>query len=318
MACDEICLAGVNFSSLIKELRRLAFEDGRVGFESHGGLLHLIMKLMAHSGIRQNRMDWLTKDIKVDDHSEWLFYVGCAPYFNACFTHLKVNTLDAVKSSLKLLNLAGIEPALLENERCCGHDLLWSGDVQGFRALAGLNIQEIKKRGFKKMIFFCPECYYSFKKDYQNIFGNLGLEMKSVLEILNEKGIERFAIDSEPDTVTFQDPCRLSRHLDLYDVPRKLMAKIPAITLNEMMHSGRTSRCCAGSNWMNCNAFFRDVQLSRFEEAQETASRYLLTACPKCDIHLRCAGQNWETSKKKPVKLEDIHNFILSKLVNNK
>ena len=35
----------------------------------------------------------------------------------------------------------------MENERCCGHDLLWSGDRDNFIKLARLNAKAIEETG---------------------------------------------------------------------------------------------------------------------------------------------------------------------------
>ena len=43
--------------------------------------------------------------------------------------------------SLRLLNFFDVLPRLLEDERCCGHDLLWSGDRENFLRLARLNVE---------------------------------------------------------------------------------------------------------------------------------------------------------------------------------
>jgi len=32
----------------------------------------------------------------------------------------------------------------MAGERCCGHDQLWEGDVETFRALARLNLEQLK------------------------------------------------------------------------------------------------------------------------------------------------------------------------------
>ena len=46
--------------------------------------------------------------------------------------------------------------------------------------------------------------------------------------------------------VTFQDPCRMGRHLGIYDAPRQALESVPGITLEEMRRSGPRALCCAG------------------------------------------------------------------------
>ena len=68
--------------------------------------------------------------------------------------------------SLRLLNFFDIYPAILQSERCCGHDLLWSGDKENFLKLAKLNVDAIHERGVEEVITTCPECYRTFVHDY--------------------------------------------------------------------------------------------------------------------------------------------------------
>ena len=89
--------------------------------------------------LKQNRLNWVNGDLKIAEKGEVLYFVGCAPFFDVFFSDLEVKTLDAAKSVVKLLNAVGVEPVLMPNERCCGHDLLWSGDRENFLKLAEHN-----------------------------------------------------------------------------------------------------------------------------------------------------------------------------------
>jgi len=81
-----------------------------------------------------------------------------------------MNTPEAV---LTLLNALGIEPVVSNEEVCCGHDALWTGDEEAFAQLARRNVDAIKKAGAKTVIFSCPEGYVTFKQEYPKIVGEL-------------------------------------------------------------------------------------------------------------------------------------------------
>ena len=70
---------------------------------------------------------------------------------------VEVDTLAGAKGAVKVLNALGIEPVLLPDERCCGHDLLWGGDVEHFEKLARKNVELLKAKGVKTVLFNCPE-----------------------------------------------------------------------------------------------------------------------------------------------------------------
>ena len=85
-----------------------------------------------------------------------------------------------------MLNRMGITPALLPNERCCGHDLLNSGDVDGFVKLARQNVKEIAVTGAKRVFLSCPEGYHTIKNEYPSYLGNMGFEVVHLVELVAE------------------------------------------------------------------------------------------------------------------------------------
>jgi Fe-S oxidoreductase len=244
---------------------------------------------MTSPAIKQKRLDWLSKEYRVSDKSDVLLWVGCAPYFVPIFDDIAFNALDITKATLKALNSLGIEPNLLANEKCCGHDALWTGDVETFRKLAEHNAAQIKEAGVKRMVFSCPEGYRTFKLDYPN-YVNLGCEVLHISELLAEKiGQNGVKFKEIRKKVTYQDPCRLGRHLGVYDAPRKVLGSIPGIELIEMTHSGPESICCGTSAFTNCDSYSNMLRAERLCEATETGAELLITACPKCQTHFRCA-----------------------------
>ena len=59
---------------------------------------------------------------------------------------------------MRVLNHLGIEPIVLADERCCGHDLLWEGDIEKFRKLAELNVALLRETDAQRIVTTCPEC----------------------------------------------------------------------------------------------------------------------------------------------------------------
>ena len=144
-SCETICTSDVKYGEFIRALRGGAYEQGISGQCTHGGALQALMHIMASDELNQNRLEWLPKQIETSSTSDTLFFVGCAPYFDTFFTDLDTKSLKGPIGALTLLNRMGIVPALLPNERCCGHDLLNSGDIDGFLRLAQQNVKEINE-----------------------------------------------------------------------------------------------------------------------------------------------------------------------------
>jgi heterodisulfide reductase subunit D len=307
----------VRFVDLIRELRRATYGAEFAGNCSHGGAMQSLMKLMTAPELNQDRLAWVTDDLKTADEGDVAFFVGCAPYFDAFFTELEADTLEGAKSAIKLLNALGVEPVVLPDERCCGHDLLWGGDVEHFEKLARRNVELLRAKRVNTVVFNCPECYYTFKADYVNALGALPFEVKHLSEFLAERAGELNFDADEAENVTFQDPCRLARFAGVVDAPRKVLAAA-GVELAEMARSGKSAVCCAGNGWLNCDRFSKEVQLERLREARATGATTLVTACPKCEIHFRCAMNDPKLGDEIKMEIRDLASAVASRLEDKK
>ncbi|MDP3024517.1 MAG: (Fe-S)-binding protein [candidate division Zixibacteria bacterium] len=296
--CQDICPSDVDYVELTKLLRGEAKKAGEEGRCSHGGALQSIMKIMTAPDLKQDRMGWISSDLKTSNDSEYLYFVGCLPYFDTFFSDIKANSLDIARSTLKILNLSGVEPQVIANERCCGHDLLWTGDFENFKRLAQHNVNEIKKTGAKKIITSCPECLMTLKVDYPDLLGKVDYEVMHISEFLSDK-LSQIKIKGLEKKVTFQDPCRLGRFMNIYEAPRKVMKSIKGVEFREMKRSGAKAICCGTAGWINCDAFSKKIQDERLKEAKSTGAEILVTACPKCQIHFKCAQSEYGKEKSK-------------------
>ena len=56
--------------------------------------------------------------------------------------------------------------------------------------------------------------------------------------------------------------------------------------------SKQPARLCGNCAWIGCDSFSKAMQVKRIRQAHDTDSDLLVTACPKCQIHLRCAMED--------------------------
>ncbi len=302
-ACSPKCPSDVDYPGFMRQARAMASNAGEHGDCAHSGTIQALMRLMANPAINQRRLEWLSDDCHISDQSDVLFFVGCAPYFEHIFD-FEAGTVDLAKDSIRVLNFFGIKPKLLPNERCCGHDMLWTGDLDTFKKLAEHNAAMIRESGVKKIVFSCPEGYRTFKEDYPN-YVNIDCELRHIsefiAEIIGHNGAHFRDINKR---VTYHDPCRLGRHLGIYEPPREVLSAIPGIELVEMEHSREESLCCGTSAFTNCDLYSKQIRVERLLEAKATGAETLVTACPKCQIHFRCAMVNKGEEKGANVEIE--------------
>lgn len=309
--CSTRCPVDVRFSEYMRDIRAEADSLGKSGSPSHGGALQQIMEISASPKLKQNRTDWITDNLKVKTKGDVLYFVGCLPYYQDFFSKdLEFEPVSIARDTVRILNHLGIEPVVASDERCCGHDLYWLGKLKKFDQLGKLNLKEISDSGAKMVVTACPECAFTLKKLYPERLGGVGFEVRHISELIVEN-IGRFDFGSIDESLTFQDPCRLGRYMGVFDQPRKIIQSIPGTRFSEMAHNRTGAFCCGTTNWTNCDATSKQIQQQRLKEAKSTGAGTLVTACPKCQIHFRCAGCG-EESEKVDIRITDLVNLVAS------
>jgi Fe-S oxidoreductase len=327
--CNQICPAGVAYADLTLGVRVEAHKMGQTAVCTHGETIHAWMRMMAEPQLKQDRLGWLldneersdtgvspTGELRTSNDSDTLYFVGCAPYFDVQFGHLGVDGSSVARATVRALNAAGVAPQVLADERCCGHDLLWEGDVEGFQRLAELNAAAIHASGAKRVVTSCPECARALRLDYAAHGIPLGVEVRHLAEVLVEQ--EGTFLQAPPDEqtgprVTFQDPCRLGRHLGVYDAPRQLLSGL-GYQLVEMPRHKENALCCGTNGWTHCGAANRQIQGDRLQEAEATGAQVLVTACLKCQIHFRCAMQDSQLGHEVTIQFKDLATLVAERL----
>jgi heterodisulfide reductase subunit D len=320
--CESRCPAQVAYTGLVRELRVVMRQDGAEPECPHGGSLQSVMRMMARGGTRQDRLGWLTAELRTERTTGSVFYwTGCAPYYDAFFTEYELATLDASRAAVALMNRGGVTPVVSAEERCCGHDLLWNGDREGFERLAKHNVALVAASGAETLVTSCAECLRTWSLDYRPYFLGKVPRMIHVSQFIAEHAAElglagpaAAATDGDRRRVTYQDPCRLGRHLGVYEPPREVLRALPGIELSEMRKSGPSATCCAGGTWSYCDRYAKTIQVGRLREAKATGADVLVTACPKCQIHFRCAMKDPRLGADIGIAVRDVAQLALEAL----
>ncbi len=313
--CSERCPSDVSFSQFIIDVRKEALNKGKLPQCSHGGVIQTVMKMMANPNLKQKRTEWIPKKLKTSKKGDVLYFVGCLPYYDNIFSKdIDVKPLEIGKSTIEILNYLGIEPVILEDERCCGADLLTIGDKENFEKLAKINISLIKESGASTIVTACAECYNILKNIYPSLSKEFKVKVWHISQFINEK-LDSFKFKSPSDKkVTYQDPCRLGRYNGVYDEPRNVLTAIPDVELVEMVKNRNNALCCGTNSWINCDANSKQIQVRRLKQAVNTDGSVLITACPKCEIHFKCAMNDENLDKNSRINIKDLTVFFASSL----
>ena len=294
--CTSVCPQGVKFAEFVQYCRIQAIESSeKTGLdEAHFGYYQNLSRLMANEKIIPNRLQLLPEGVEISKpgESDILYFMGCAPlsYYEQHQYNLGVNYAQITESTLKILNTLDIKPVVLDNEKCCGHDSLWSGDLSTFIKLGEQNITNIEDAGIKTVIMSCAEGLRTFKKDYPKYIRKPKFEVISFAEFMaNKIKNHEFSFPYKYERkVTYHDPCRMGRQLGIFDAPREILHAIDGTELIEMKRIREEAQCCGIAGWNNCNTETKYLRNLRLQEAEQTGADTLVTTCPKCQMHFNC------------------------------
>lgn len=238
---------------------------------------------------------------------EILFWVGCAGSFDQ-------RAQKITKAFATILDKVEIKYAILgKEEMCTGDPARRAGNEFLFQMMAWQNIQLLNNYGIKKIVTTCPHCFNIFKNEYPELGGSYEvIHHTSFLQQLIDEGKIRLN-DSDHfkgKKITYHDSCYLGRANGIYEAPRKVLEALDA-ELVEMKRCGKKGFCCgAGGAQM-----FKEeekgntrVNWDRANEAIETGSNIVASACPFCNTMLTDGVKNAE--KESSVQVMDIAELV--------
>ncbi|MFX1510336.1 MAG: (Fe-S)-binding protein [Promethearchaeota archaeon] len=185
-----------------------------------------------------SRTDWLPADVRVAETADVAYFVGCTSSYK--MQHLAITTA-------RILNKLDIDFVLPGNdERCCGSPLIRTGQIEVVKDLVQHNVDTIKEKGVKLVVYSCSGCFRTSVFDWPRYYGKLPFKVQHITQLL-AKALEHIDIKPLPgvrERVAYHDPCHLGRHVGVYDAPRRILDLLPNITLVEMSRTREYSRCC--------------------------------------------------------------------------
>ena len=319
--CDMGCKRNLDFERqmMLESLRARMVEKGFGPLPEHVEITDSIENSRNYYGKEQaQRLDWVTKDIKVARKADILYFVGC----RAAFVDTQIATATA-----RILNAAKADFMVMKDEPCCGHFIFTTGQVEKAKRMAEENLKLIRETGAKTVLFSCADGYKTVKVDYPKLLGfstsDLGFEVVHIVELV-DKWVKdgTLKLKNKVDMrVTYHDPCSLGRlsepwiHWEgtrvewglleptrvfrrgingIYEPPRNILKAIPGIELVEMFRHHENAWCC-GSD-AGVKEAYPEFALwaagERLREAASIGAEALVTCCPQCRTNFRDAARD--------------------------
>ena len=308
--CQETCPSGIMLRDLWLSLR-----TDLVHSAAYPAKVDMIRQNVADSHNvfdedNQERGDWV-EDLRnppehgyVKDRAEVVYFTGCvAAYFP--MAQQIPRALSAV------FDAAGVDFTLLaEEEWCCGFPLLGAGLRDNLNDLIAHNIEAVRAKGARHVVFACPSCYQMWREHYPHDF-----EIYHVTQYIHRLiGSGQLALKTLDQTVTYHDPCDLGRGSGEYEAPRRIISAIPGVKLVEMAHHREDCLCCGGGG----NLEMIDSQLSgeiakaKIDEVLATGATTVVTACQQCVRTMN----TYVRRNKLPLEVMDIVQLVQKALVD--
>ena len=306
-ACDINCKSVRDMEVLdtILALRAKCVEDGHGPLAVHR---ETAMNIEAHNNIfgkpHSKRFNWLPGNFKSSNTGDVAYFAGCS----ACYEYP-----DIAKNTVKILNAANVDFMVLEpDEFCCGAFLWRTGQMANAVRSVEKNFETFKKRGIKKLIVSCGECYGTFRGLYPRI-KTMDLEVIHISQVIEEAlNAKKLHFTKRQNIrVTYHDPCMLGRLSELYtpwegeikafgyhdppktwrrgtygqyDAPRNVLRALPGIELVEMVRNEENGFCCGGGGGVPeaLPDFALWTGTERLCEAESTGAEAIVSCCPWC------------------------------------
>ena len=283
-ACTNACPQLVDYDSYV-DIRRSLIVGGPQAEIPHT-VLQAVLSAEAEEMADEDFI--ATEDYPITSNVG--YYPGCVDYLDQemVFSHVndgEMNLGETTTAAFTLFEEMGQDVSYLGRDflKCCGHDQKWQGLDEVFDKLKAYNQRKIEESGIDTLVSSCAECFRTFARDYELE----GVKVMHTTEYLIENGFD-MNLNSEGTTVTYHDPCRLSRQMGITEEPRQLIAGVEGVELVEMEHNGEDTMCCGVSSMMSCNENARALRIERMEEIRATGADTMLTSCPKCVSHFEC------------------------------
>jgi glycolate oxidase iron-sulfur subunit len=209
-----------------------------------------------------------------------------------CVMHVAFAETD--RATVRVLQRSGVEVIAPRAQGCCGAIAVHAGDMDLGRRMAIRNIVAFEESDADVYVINAAGCG-SALKEYGNLFVDVpawheralafSAKVRDITEYLDEIGIAD-DLGALPMTATYQEPCHLVHAQRIAAAPRRLLRRIPGLTLVEMPES---SLCCGSAGIYNLvmPEMAQRLQARKVANIVSVAPDVCATANPGCQLQVQ-------------------------------
>lgn len=271
MSCHEPCLHEIDVETALFGLRASFVESGvTVSTADH--------YVDAGTDLERIYLDVVPADYVVPDAGAAVFPGAAVLRSNPavitdlfkCFTVLGVDTVAAVPS-------AAIDS---------GYDLYAAGFIKEFKVHAG-KVAKVLRR-YKKIVVVSPKDYFTLTSLYTLHDVMMSAEIVLAVDLLAPLILARKPRKASADHVGYHDSCISGRHLEHYELPRRIIAHITGRPAIELRRNHKDSMCCGAAGAWNISNPVGSSEAGRniAKMAVEAGVNVLVTSGCECAVNM--------------------------------
>ncbi|WP_312469686.1 (Fe-S)-binding protein [Neobacillus sp.] len=343
-ACEPVCPSGVNYGHLLEDardiinqnkkhslpariVRKTVFQGlfphpnrmrgtvGLLGFYQRSGIQTIARKigflgLLPESLVTMEKVLPKVPTMKeMKNRPEYLpaiaEKVNRVAFFSGCLMDtMFLKTNDA---TMKLLQLAGCEVVIPQNQVCCGALHGHSGEKQTAKDLAKKNIIAFENLNVDYIITNAGGCG-AFLIDYDHLLKDDPVwkdrakdfkeKIKDISEVLVAVDFhQKVKLELPPQVITYQDSCHLRNVMKTASAPRTLLTGIQGVEYKEMKDA---DRCCGSAGIYNIVESEMSMVMLDYKMVQAKSSHAttIVTANPGCLLQMQLGIEREALSSK--------------------
>ena len=314
--CTMACPMGIDIATLVSQARHGMFAAGLVPHE-----LWAVAERAEREGsplgatpkVLQDRIEWLADDYDVKiplDRSQ--ADVVCT------LSSIEIMKYpESIVALAKIMNHLGINWTLRSDGYEATNFGLLSGNAAWQKDMSMKLINAAIGAGAKTLVL--PECghaYGALRWQGANVYGKpLPFEVLHISEFLAEQVRSgKLKLKKMETSVTFHDPCQVSRRGGATQAPRDVLQALGA-DLHEMQDSGNLSYCCGGGGGVVTIHRADEMRYAAFnikmQQIDATGAELPVTSCSNCRQTFDDGQAHYKWDKKMASLLEVVAEHIV-------
>lgn len=313
--CTMICPMGIDIASLVSQARHGMFAAGLVPHE-----LWAVAERAKREGsplgatpkVLKDRIEWLVDDFEVDIPLD-------KPRADVVCTLSSIEIMkypESIVAIAKIMNHLGVDWTLRSDGYEATNFGLLSGNAAWQKEMTLKLINAAVAAGAKTLIL--PECghaYGALRWQGANVYGQpLPFEVLHISEFLSAQvNNGKLKLRKHNKSVTFHDPCQVSRRGGATQAPRDVLQALGA-ELREMRDSGDLGYCCGGGGGVVTIHRADDLRHAAFDikirQINATGAEVPVTSCSNCRLTFDDGQAHYRWDKKMASLVEMVADHI--------